>query len=507
MIDVRLADRYRLESEVESGGLTTIWLALDEVLERQVAVKILHRHLLSNEVLCSQFRQEARSAGALTHPHIVAVYDTGSHDEAPYVVMEYLSGGSLAQLLEREGPLAPLRVAALGASVCDALAYAHRAGVFHRDLKPANILLTETGQVKVTDFAIAAAVLAGDITAAGALLGTLSFLAPEVLNGEETGSARADLYALGAVLFQALTGRSPRLASNDPTAGGAKGRLQPARPRDVRPDVPRELDAIVARALSEKPEERFSDAAEMGLALTLAAQARVPRGPRVVRDDSATLVSGVLAPVPAGPPTPVPETRSFVRSEGRWLVPVLLLVATAVAIVIGVLQLSGKLPAMVGGGHPATPPAAAAKPAAQQIPLTPGGFLKPNAPPAEVPEHPELLAHAFSGTPPPWETHDYYGADFGGLWPGIGIWGSLPNPTTLKRIEVDTPDPGWQASIRWSDNGTTWSTPGPGVTVSGTQVFDVSADGSHPDWMVWITRLVPGGGGYQAQISQIKAFS
>lgn len=507
MIDVRLAGRYRLSSEVNSGGLTAIWLAVDEVLERQVAVKILHRHLLSNEVLCSQFRREARSAGALTHPHIVAVYDTGSHDEAPYVVMEYLSGGSLDELLAREGALAPLRVAAMGASVCDALAYAHRAGVFHRNLKPANILLTEAGQVKVTDFAIAAAVLAGDITAAGALLGTLTFLAPEVLNGEETGSARADLYALGGVLFKALTGRSPQVAGSNLPAGGPKGRFHPAHPRDFRPEVPRELDAIVARALSENPEERFADADEMGRALSAAAQARVPRGPRVVRDEPATLVPGVVVPVPAGPATPVPEAPSFVRSEGRWLVPVLLLVATAVAIVIGVLQLSGKLPAMVGGGHPAPPPASPAEPSLQAVPLKPGGFLKPNAPPADATEHPELLANAFSGAAPPWETHDYYGADFGGLWPGIGIWGSLPSSMAIKQIQVDTPDPGWQASIRWSDDGINWSAPVPSVTVSGTQVFDVSADGAHPDWMVWITRLVSGPGGYQAQISQIKAFS
>src|SRR5712691_10738499 len=146
MIDVRLAGRYRLESTIGAGGMTAVWQAVDEVLERRVAVKIIHRHLLSNEVFCAQFRQEALAAGALLHPNIVSVYDTGSHDEAPYVVMEYLRGGSLGQTLEREGPQSPLRIAAVGADVCEALAYAHRCGVVHRDLKPGNILLSESGQ-------------------------------------------------------------------------------------------------------------------------------------------------------------------------------------------------------------------------------------------------------------------------------------------------------------------------------------------------------------------------
>src|SRR5438309_9748412 len=247
MIDVRLAGRYRLESEIGAGGMTGVWQAVDEVLERPVAVKILHRHLLSNEVFCDRFRKEALAAGALIHPNIVSVYDTGQHDEAPSVVMEYVAGGSLASRLG-QGPLPPGEVSAIGAEVCTALGYAHRAGVVHRDLKPDNILIAESGQVKVTDFAVAGAALGGDLTATGALIGTLSFLAPEVLAGGEPDPA-ADLYALGVVLFTALTGRSPRLAGSELAA--SRGRFQPAHPRDFRPDVPRELDAAVARALAD----------------------------------------------------------------------------------------------------------------------------------------------------------------------------------------------------------------------------------------------------------------
>src|SRR2546421_3745647 len=315
MIDVRLAGRYRLESEIGAGGMTGVWQAVDEVLERPVAVKILHRHLLSNQVFCDRFRKEALAAGALIHPNIVSVYDTGQHDEAPYVVMEYVAGGSLASRLG-QGPLPAAEVSAIGAEVCAALAYAHRVGVIHRDLKPDNILISESGQVKVTDFAVAGAALGGDLTATGALLGTLSFLAPEVLEGGEPDPA-ADLYALGVVLFKALTGRSPRVAGMDLGAGAGKDRPQPAHPRDFRPEVPRDLDAAVARALSPSPEERFADAAELGRLLRSVAQARPTR---------TALPPAAPPPTPTHLRSPVPPTpgdmTSFVRSEGRWLAPV-----------------------------------------------------------------------------------------------------------------------------------------------------------------------------------------
>ncbi|MGH2717366.1 MAG: serine/threonine-protein kinase, partial [Actinomycetota bacterium] len=256
--------------------MTTVWLAVDEVLGRRIAVKILQRHLLSNEVFCTRFRQEALVAGGLTNPNIAAVYDTGLYDGAPYVVTEYLGGGSLAQALSGQGPLPAARVASLGADVCEALAHAHTAGVSHGNLKPSNILFSDAGPlfglVKVTDFGVGAAALGGDLTATGALLGTLSFLAPEVLQGADPGPA-ADIYSLGVVLFRALTGRPPRASDSD-LSGAGRPRTTRTHPRDLSPSVPRGLDTVVARALSEDPSERFSDAAEMGRLLRTSAQGR-----------------------------------------------------------------------------------------------------------------------------------------------------------------------------------------------------------------------------------------
>lgn len=500
MIDVRLAGRYRLESEIGAGGMTGVWQAVDEVLERPVAVKILHRHLLSNQVFCDRFRKEALAAGALIHPNIVSVYDTGQHDEAPYVVMEYVAGGSLAGRLGH-GPLPPAEVSAIGAEVCTALAYAHRVGVVHRDLKPDNILISESGQVKVTDFAVAGAALGGDLTATGALLGTLSFLAPEVLEGGEPDPA-ADLYALGVVLFKALTGRSPRMAM-DLGAGAGRPRT-PAHPRDFRPEVPRDLDAAVARVLSPSPAERFADAAELGLVLRSVAQSRPGRAAVSPAPVPPPPPRNLSTPQPPAPP-PLGDTTSFVRSEGRWLAPVVLLVLVAIAVVIGVLQLSGKVSIIGGGGgSSAAPPPS---PAVTQVPLHAGGTLKPNPPAGDPYEHQDQVPLAFDGNAATsWSTQWYPTPVFGGLRDAVGIYGDAGQPVALKRIEVDTTLPGWTAAIETSDDGQNWSAPGPSATVGPQQSFDVSALGSHRYWMVWITKLVSGPNGYQASVAEIKAF-
>jgi serine/threonine-protein kinase len=487
MLDVKLAGRYRLENEIGAGGMTVVWQAVDEVLERRVAVKILHRHLLSNELFCTVFRQESLSAGALLHPNIVSVYDTGHYDEVPFVVMEYLGGGSLGRLLAQETSLPPHRVAAIGADICDALAHAHRAGMVHRDLKPGNVLFSEAGALKVADFGMARGALGGDLTATGALIGTLSFVAPEVLEGGEPAAA-ADLYALGVILFRALTGRSPRPVGSEAAAGR---KVQPPHPRDFRPDVPRDLDAAVSRALAPSPEERFADAAEMGRLLRSVTHARPARTPE---------------PAPPARPTPPasPEGPSFVRTEGRWLAPVVLLILTAIAVSIGVLQLSGKVSIIPGTGSGNQP---VAKPTGFQVILQPGGTLKPNASPGDDPnEHGNLVANAFdTNGSAPWNTQSYFSESFGGLRPGVGIFGDAGKPTALRRIEVDTSLPGWQGTIRWSDDGQTWSDPGPSEPVDAQHDFSVS--GSHRYWMVWITKLVQSGGGFQASINHIKAFS
>jgi serine/threonine protein kinase len=182
----KLAGRYVLETTIASGGMATVWRARDEVLARAVAVKVLHAHLARDEDFLTRFRREALAAARLSHPHIVAIYDTGREPgldgtERPYIVMEHCAGGSLADALVRSGPMEPAKAAAVGATVCEALSYAHAAGVIHRDVKPANVLVSADGSLKVADFGIAKAAFAGgDLTTTGSILGTVTYLSPEI---------------------------------------------------------------------------------------------------------------------------------------------------------------------------------------------------------------------------------------------------------------------------------------------------------------------------------------
>ncbi|MGH2717121.1 MAG: hypothetical protein ACRDJU_00890, partial [Actinomycetota bacterium] len=205
---------------------------------------------------------------------------------------------------------------------------------------------------------------------------------------------------------------------------------------------------------------------------------------------------------PLRPASPRREAAEFVRTEGRWLAPVVLVVLMAIAIVIGVLQLSGNLP-LTSSGNKAANAAGGAAP--QQVSLQPGGVYKPNLGPGDTLDHPELVADAFSGQGKPWESHAYYSATFGGERSGIGIYGDLSSAMTLSKIEVDSPTPGWQGTIRYSTDGQNWSAPAPSVTAGSTQDFNVSADGAQRYWMVWITSL-PQAYHFQVQISDIKAF-
>lgn len=202
------------------------------------------------------------------------------------------------------------------------------------------------------------------------------------------------------------------------------------------------------------------------------------------------------------PASPRKEAAEFVRTEGRWLAPVILVVLTAIAIVVGVLQLSGKLPGLSSPGKKNPVDGTAV----QQVAMKPGGTLKPDLQPGDSPqENPQLVADAFSGQGQPWETHRYFSATFGGYRPGIGIYGDLGSSMTLSKIEVDSPTPGWAGSIRYSDNGQNWSPAGPSITAAGTQDFTVSGDGPHRYWMVWVTSL-PTAYNFQVKISDIKAF-
>jgi eukaryotic-like serine/threonine-protein kinase len=332
------AGRYRLEREVGHGGMATVYLAHDEELGRPVAVKLLPRHLADDADFRARFMREARLAGRLSHPNVVRVYDAGETDGRPFIVMEFVSGSSLADA----GRLPAGRAIELGLQACAGLQHAHDAGVVHRDIKPANLLVSDEGVLKIADFGIARAAESTRHTQAGTLLGTAAYLAPEQIAGADATPA-SDIYSVGAVLYELLTGRPPYAFSSlaELAAQQADGSITPV--RDLERTVPQDVEAAVMHALARDPSFRPASAAELAqeLAGTAAEPATAPlRQPRR-RRTTPWLVGAVLlvaaavaiafaavgggssgrppAPVRVTPPARAPSAEQQARNLARWL--------------------------------------------------------------------------------------------------------------------------------------------------------------------------------------------
>ena len=246
--------------------MAEVWQAADEVLGRQVAIKILHPHLAADDTFVARFRGEAIAAARLHHPGIVAIYDTGHEHGAEAIVMELVRGHTLRQEIDQRGFLEPVEIVRIGAEVADALAAAHRAGLVHRDIKPANILMCPDDRVMVTDFGIAKIRDDPDLTQAGTMLGTVKYLAPEQVRGE-TVDGRTDVYSLGVVLFEALCARPPFVGDSPAATALARLNQPPPRPRTLRPTVPAGLDAVITRCLQLDPADRYPSAEDLRAAL------------------------------------------------------------------------------------------------------------------------------------------------------------------------------------------------------------------------------------------------
>ncbi len=262
----RLAGRYELLAPIASGGMAQVWRAKDTILDRLVAVKILHSHLAVDAGFVARFRREAISSARLSHNSIVAVYDTISDNGIEAIVMELINGKTLRTILDERRALPADQVISIGRQISDALAEAHRSGIVHRDIKPANIMVDNDQRVVVTDFGIAKANKDADLTHTGTLLGTAKYLAPEQVAGEPV-DARADLYSVGVVLFEAATGAPPFKAETD--AATALARLQGSVPRcsERVAGVPVDLDNVIATAMARHPEQRYDRAETLMAAL------------------------------------------------------------------------------------------------------------------------------------------------------------------------------------------------------------------------------------------------
>ena len=347
MIGRLIGGRYRVIAPLGEGGMATLWRAVDEQLDREVAVKILRPQYSGDPGFAARFKQEARSAGSLAHPNIVSVYDYGTdpEDDSQYIVMQLVDGQDLSGVLRDRGTLSIDDAVRVAIGVASALEAAHRRGIVHRDVKPGNILITDGADVKVTDFGIARAVSETSMTVTGTTLGSVHYFSPEQARGDEVTGA-SDVYSLGIVLYEMLTGRRP--FEGDSAAGVALKRLNEDAPPPTRyrPDLPAGLVAVVMRALERDPARRFPDAGSFGEALrawqrdpdevpAAAVAALPPRGeptvyipPRVARPSDRAA---------AGPP-PYRPVVSERRQPGQpWWIWLLALLAIVLLGAIGFL--------------------------------------------------------------------------------------------------------------------------------------------------------------------------
>ena len=318
-------NRYRLVKPLGSGGMADVYLAHDNILDRDVALKVMSTRYASDEEFVERFKREAQSAAALSHPNIVSIFDRGeSEDGTYYIAMEYLPGGTLKDRIMSKGALPARTAAAVALQIAEALKCAHERGVIHRDIKPHNILITESGDVKVTDFGIARAASSSTMTRTGSILGTAHYISPEQAMGEPVGPA-SDLYSLGVVLYEMLTGELPYDAET-PLGIAMKhvnGHLQP--PKAVDPSIPNGINAITCRLLAKDPEDRYASDAELIEDLERVAAGLEPA------DATAELMrtrvmpaATTFAPTRVGPPPPPVERRNGKRRRGWSLVLALL---------------------------------------------------------------------------------------------------------------------------------------------------------------------------------------
>ena len=482
LLGTRLNGRYRLDARIAAGGMSTVYRAFDETLERQVAIKLMNREVSADSDQLERFRREARAVAQLNHPHVVGVIDAGEDEGRPYIVFEYVEGETLKERIRRHVRLAIAESIAYAVEIGRALGAAHARHIVHRDVKPQNVLIDEEGTAKVTDFGIARTLEEQGLTADGRVLGTTDYVAPEQALGRQV-TGQSDLYSLGVVLYEMLTGEVPFTGDNQVAV--AMKHVREALP-DVqakRPEVSAALAAVLDRATAKRIEDRYANDAE------LIADLEDVLAIETARAGSATgEVTAVLKTLPANAQRRVP-----LRVRRPVLTVVLVVVACAVLGGVGV-WLATRAHHGTGVLSQTPPPAA---PIQVVLCQTCAHAFNPLG---TTPQNPNEAGYAIDNNPADeWSTVDYYDKVL--LEAGVGIYVDAAPQTAATEIRILTSTPGWNAQFYASDttpSPTTW--PGDWVQVGSANdiqndaIIPLNAGGvPHRYWLVWITKLPPGG--------------
>lgn len=346
-----LSDRYELGEIIGFGGMSEVHLARDLRLHRDVAVKVLRADLARNPSFYLRFRREAQNAAALNHPAIVAVYDTGEaatpSGPLPYIVMEYVDGVTLRDIVHNDGPMPPRRALEVIADACQALNFSHQHGIIHRDVKPANIMISDAGAVKVMDFGIARALAdtGNRVTQTAAVIGTAQYLSPEQARGESV-DARSDVYSLGCVLYEMLTGEAPFVGDSPVAVAYQHVREDPIPPSQKRAGISAELDAVVLKALTKNPDNRYQSAAEMRADLVRVHSGEKPEAPKVLTHAERTMMMAPSRSSSRDDSGSTPARYDYAdsgrSSVGRWLVAAAVLAILTVVVTLAINMVGGK---------------------------------------------------------------------------------------------------------------------------------------------------------------------
>jgi serine/threonine-protein kinase len=493
MIGTVLSGRYRLEAKLGSGGMSTVYLARDQTLDRQVAVKVMHREMSEQPEQLERFRQEARAVAKLSHPNVVSVIDAGEDGGHPYIVFEYVEGETLKQRIGREGALDPQEAIAYAIEVARGLSVAHARKMVHRDIKPQNILIDAEGRAKLTDFGISRQLEQDGMTATGRVLGTTDYVAPEQAMGHGA-DPRSDIYSLGVVLYEMLVGQVP--FSADSQVGVAMKHVNEELP-DVqrrRPEVSAAVALVVERSTAKDPGQRYQTVGEMIDDLSTALEVEAARAGSTTGE--ATSVLDALPP---------PKRKLSGRGRWSWAAIVALLLVAGGTLLAVYLISSGKF----GGGG-------AEKGSGKPVKIEGATDYDPEGDGEEVGSKVEL---AVDGNPTgtAWETEHYDSDTFAGTKtgpdPGVGIYVTTSSPVTPNKMIVRTATPGWDAEVFAAASGPPEELPGWGepvgsvVDASSTQEIDLKVPEASTYFLLWFNKASEARdqpGRYQVEISNIE---